>query len=162
MAENVFVPTDAPREEKYTTIRPQIKALVTGEPDLYANLSNVVAVLKEVFDFFWVGFYLMKDGELVVGPYQGPLACSRIAIGRGVCGTVAERKETLVVPNVDEFPGHIACSSSSKSEVVVPLLKNGEVVGVLDVDSAELDDFDEVDARQLEAMMAEVVEICWG
>ena len=161
MAENVFVPTEASKLEKYTTIRPQIKALVTDEPDLYANLSNVVAVLKEVFGFFWVGFYLMKDGELVVGPYQGPLACSRIKIGRGVCGTSADRKETLVVPNVDEFPGHIACSSLSKSEVVVPLLRNGEVLGVLDVDSDQLNDFDQVDAEQLETMMAEVIATCW-
>ena len=162
MAENVFVPTEATKLEKYTTIRPQIKSLVTGEPDLVANLANVTAVLKEVFGFFWVGFYLMKEGELVLGPFQGPLACTRIELGRGVCGAAAERRETLVVPNVDEFPGHIACSSASRSEVVVPLMRDGVVLGVLDVDSDQLDDFDGVDAEQLEAMMAEVVEICWG
>lgn len=162
MAENVFVPTEATKLEKYTTIRPQIRSLITGEPDLVANLANVTAVLKEVFGFFWVGFYLMKEGELVLGPFQGPLACTRIELGRGVCGAAAERRETLVVPNVDEFPGHIACSSASRSEVVVPLLQDGVVLGVLDVDSDQLDDFDGVDAEQLEAMMAEVVEICWG
>ncbi len=161
MAENVFVPTEADKAEKYTTIRPQLRALVTGEPDLVANLANVAAVLKEVFGFFWVGFYLLKDGELVLGPFQGPLACTRIEIGRGVCGASAERMETILVPNVNEFPGHIACSSASLSEVVVPLIKGGTLLGVLDVDSDKLDDFDDVDAEQLEAMMAEIVEICW-
>ncbi len=162
MAENVFVPTEASKLEKYTTIRPQIRSLVTGEPDLVANLANVTAVLKEVFGFFWVGFYLMKGGDLVLGPFQGPLACTRIELGRGVCGAAAQRKETILVPNVDEFPGHIACSSASRSEVVVPLMRDGVVLGVLDVDSDQLDDFDGVDVEQLEAMMAEVVEICWG
>ncbi|MCL4113950.1 UNVERIFIED_CONTAM: hypothetical protein GTU68_065686 [Idotea baltica] len=162
MAENVSVSTGASKLEQYETIRPQIKALVTDEPDLVANLANVAAVLKEVFGYFWVGFYLMKEGELVLGPFQGPLACTRIAIGRGVCGAAAEQQKSFLVPDVNQFPGHIACSSASLSEVVIPILKNGEVLGVLDVDSDHLDDFDATDVEQLELMVADLVAICWA
>ncbi len=158
MAESVFVPTEATKSEKYEALAPQIRALLTDEPDLVANLANVTAVLKEVFGFFWVGFYLMKGEGLVLGPFQGPLACTRIAVGRGVCGAAVAEKKTLLVPDVNQFPGHIACSSASKSEVVVPLMKDGEVLGVLDVDSDLLDDFNEEDVIGLENLMAIVVE----
>lgn len=158
MAESVFVPDEALKSEKYAALAPQIRALLTDEPDRVANLANVTAVLKEVFGFFWVGFYLMKEGELVLGPFQGPLACTRIAVGRGVCGAVVAEKRTLLVPDVNQFPGHIACSSASKSEVVVPLMRGEEVLGVLDVDSDQLDDFDQDDVAGLEALMAIVVE----
>ena len=161
MAENVFVSREAGKGQKYAELLPQIKALLTGEPDLVANLANVTAVLKEVFGFFWVGFYLMKEGELVLGPFQGPLACTRIALGMGVCGTAAAEKRTVLVPDVDQFPGHIACSSASRSEVVVPLMLGGAVLGVLDVDSDQLDDFDADDVAGLEAIMAVVVQKCW-
>lgn len=161
MAENVYVPAEAGKQEMYETIQPQIRALVTGEPDLVANLANVTAVLKEVFGFFWVGFYLLKEGELVLGPFQGPLACTRIALGKGVCGTVATTQKSLVVPDVNQFPGHIACSGSSKSEVVVPILRDGELLGVLDVDSDQLNDFDETDRVNLEQVMETVVATCW-
>lgn len=161
MAENVFVSSKAPKAEKYSDLLPQIQALLMGEPDQVANLANVAAVLKEVFGFFWVGFYLMKEGELVLGPFQGPLACTRIPIGMGVCGTAAQKKATLTVPDVDVFPGHIACSSASRSEIVVPMLKGGEVLGVLDVDSEKLNDFDADDAAGLEAIVAVVVAACW-
>jgi len=158
MAESVFVPTEATKSEKYEALVPQIRALLTDEPDLVANLANVTAVLKEVFGFFWVGFYLMKGEGLVLGPFQGPLACTRIAVGRGVCGSAVAEKKTLLVPDVNQFPGHIACSSASKSEVVVPLMKDGEVLGVLDVDSDLLDDFNEEDVTGLENLMDIVVE----
>lgn len=161
MAENIFVNPEAAKAERYVELEPQIRALLTDEPDLVANLANVAAVLREVFGFFWVGFYLMKEGELVLGPFQGPLACTRIALGRGVCGTAALRAQTILVPDVEQFPGHIACSSASRSEVVVPLLKEGTVLGVLDVDSDRLDDFDAQDVAGLEALMAIVVEKCW-
>ncbi|MGE7775482.1 GAF domain-containing protein [Chitinophaga sp. NPDC101104] len=138
------------KAEQYEALLPQIKALITGEPDLTANLANISAALKEQFGWLWVGFYLVKDGELVLGPFQGPVACTRIRKGRGVCGAAWERAETLVVPDVEAFPGHIACSSLSRSEIIVPLLVNGEVKGVLDVDSVDLDTFDETDKRYLE------------
>lgn len=137
------------KAEKYASLIPQIKALVGGESDWIANLANVSAALKESFGFFWVGFYLRKENELVLGPFQGPIACTRIQKGKGVCGSSWEQKTTLVVPNVDEFPGHIACSSLSKSEIVVPLIHNNEVIGVLDVDSDQLNDFDAIDERYL-------------
>jgi L-methionine (R)-S-oxide reductase len=142
------------KEERYRSLLPQIKALTEGETDLVANLANVAAALKEQFGWFWVGFYLVKDGELVVGPFQGPVACTRIRKGRGVCGTSWEQERTLIVPDVEAFPGHIACSSLSRSEIVVPVFHKGVVVGVLDVDSAELNDFDEEDRRWLEEMVA--------
>ena len=137
------------KEEIYSSLLPQIKALIGNEPDLTANLANVAAALKEAFQFFWVGFYLVKGNELVLGPFQGPVACTRIQLGRGVCGKSWEDKETILVPDVDAFPGHIACSSLSKSEIVVPLFKNNKVVAVLDVDSQKLNDFDEVDKLYL-------------
>ncbi|TCV15144.1 GAF domain-containing protein [Sphingobacterium alimentarium] len=141
------------REEQYKSLVPQIKALLTGEEDLIANLANISAALKEQFNFFWVGFYLVKDNELVLGPFQGPVACTRIAYKRGVCGTAWAKEETLIVPNVDEFPGHIACSSQSKSEIVLPLYINNKIAGVLDVDSELLDNFSEIDKKYLEEIL---------
>ena len=133
----------------YDSLIPQIKALIGDETDLVANLANVAAAIKQTFGFFWVGFYLVKDDELVLGPFQGPIACTRIALGKGVCGASWEREETIVVDDVDAFPGHIACSSLSKSEIVVPVTKNGNVVAVLDIDSDTLSTFDETDAHYL-------------
>ena len=150
----------------YQSLIPQIKALLDGEPDLIANLANVSAALKEQFGWLWVGFYLVKpdsksfgsaqdeETELVLGPFQGPVACTRIKKGRGVCGAAWQNAATLIVADVEKFPGHIACSSLSKSEIVVPLIKNGEVIGVLDVDSNELDQFDETDKKYLEEIVA--------
>ena len=138
------------KEEKYKTLLPQIESLTTGEEDLIANLANVSSALKEVFDFFWVGFYWVKNNQLILGPFQGTVACTRIAYGKGVCGTAWKERKTLLVPNVDEFPGHIACSSVSKSEIVVPIFSQDEVVGVLDIDSDVLNDFDAIDQKYLE------------
>ena len=138
------------KEEVYKELLPQIKALIEDEEDLIANLSNTVAVLKETFGFFWVGFYFVKGDDLVLGPFQGPIACTRIRYGRGVCGTAWKELKTQIVADVDAFPGHIACSSLSRSEIVVPLIKNGTIWGVLDVDSAELNTFDETDKKHLE------------
>ena len=150
MAEDLFI-ENGNKEEKYRTLLPQLKSLIADEDDLIANLANISAALKETFRFFWVGFYLVKGEQLVLGPFQGPIACTRIKKGRGVCGTAWAKAETLVVPDVDAFPGHIACSSLSRSEIVVPLVgANGEVWGVLDVDSENLDSFDSADARFLE------------
>ncbi|MCO6359778.1 GAF domain-containing protein [Roseivirga pacifica] len=153
MAEELIVSNTATKEEKYQSLIPQIEALVTGEPDLTANLANIAAALKYGMDFFWVGFYLVKDDELVLGPFQGPIACTRIRKGKGVCGTSWERAETVLVENVDEFPGHIACSSDSKSEIVLPAMKDGEVALILDVDSDRLSDFDATDQQYLEQLM---------
>ena len=153
MAETLFVPEAATKAEKYEAALPQIEALITGEPDLYANLSNIAAALKEVFDFFWVGFYLVKEEQLVLGPFQGPIACTRINFGKGVCGTAWKEKQTQLVPDVEAFPGHIACSSASKSEIVVPVFKGEEVAMVLDVDSDQLNDFDQTDQEYLEKLM---------
>jgi GAF domain-containing protein len=144
------------KEEQYQELIPQIKALMEGESDLIANLGNICAALKEQFDWLWVGFYLVKDDELVLGPFQGPVACTRIKMGRGVCGTVWQEKKTYIVPNVEEFPGHIACSSVSKSEIVIPVFRGEEVVGVLDIDSAELSSFDTVDQRYLEELVSTI------
>lgn len=152
MAENLKVAAGT-KEEQFLGLMPQIKALLEGERDLVANMANFVAALKEQFNFFWVGFYLVKEDELVLGPFQGPIACTRIRKGRGVCGTAWEKAETIVVPDVEKFPGHIACSSLSKSEIVVPVFKEGSVIAVLDVDSSELESFDEIDQRYLEAMV---------
>ena len=149
MAEDFYI-SKGTKEDKYLILLPQINGLLTGEEDLIANLANVSAALKETFGFFWVGFYLVKGEELVLGPFQGPIACTRIRKGRGVCGTAWAKGGTLVVPDVDAFPGHIACSSLSRSEIVVPLIReNGEVWGVLDIDSENLNNFDETDARFL-------------
>ncbi|WP_422355797.1 GAF domain-containing protein [Roseivirga pacifica] len=153
MAEELIVSNTATKEEKYQSLIPQIEALVTGEPDLTANLANIAAALKYGMDFFWVGFYLVKDDELVLGPFQGPIACTRIRKGKGVCGTSWEKAETVLVENVDEFPGHIACSSDSKSEIVLPAMKDGEVALILDIDSDKLSDFDATDQQYLEQLM---------
>jgi L-methionine (R)-S-oxide reductase len=154
MAEDLAIVAGS-KAERYRSLLPQIKALTEGETDLVANLANVAAALKEQFGWLWVGFYLVKDGELVVGPFQGPVACTRIRKGKGVCGASWEQARTLIVPDVEAFPGHIACSSLSRSEIVVPLFHRGEVVGVLDADSVELNDFDEEDRRWLEEMVRE-------
>jgi GAF domain-containing protein len=153
MAETLFLPQSGSKEEIYQALLPQVEALISGEQDLVANLANIAAALREAFGFFWVGFYVVSGQELVLGPFQGPIACTRIAYGRGVCGTAWKEKKTQLVPDVEAFPGHIACSSASKSEIVVPAFKNGEVFLVLDVDSDKLDDFDAVDQRYLEALM---------
>lgn len=151
MAETLHIPKTANRQSIYESLIPQIATLVEGEPDLVANLANIAAALKEAFGFFWVGFYLKKDNQLVLGPFQGPIACTRIAFGKGVCGAAYTRQETILVPDVEQFPGHIACSSASKSEVVVPVFdRDGNVSMVLDVDSDQLDDFSEVDVKGLE------------
>ena len=139
---------------KYQSLIPQIKGLLQGETDLIANMANVCAALKEQFGWFWVGFYLVKQDELVLGPFQGPVACTRIQKGRGVCGTSWAQVKTLIVTNVEEFPGHIACSSLSKSEIVIPIIKNREVIGVFDVDSEFLNQFDEIDQKGLEEILA--------
>lgn len=151
------------KTEIYQSLIPQIKGLLDGEPDLIANLANVAAALKEQFNWLWVGFYLVKpsgkagdDNELVLGPFQGPVACTRIKKGRGVCGTAWQNALTIIVPDVEKFPGHIACSSLSRSEIVVPLFKNNEVVGVLDIDSELTDQFDETDKAFLEEIVREI------
>ena len=149
MAEDLCI-SNGSKEEKYRTLLPQIKCLIADENDLIANLANVAAALKQTFGFFWVGFYLVKEDELVLGPFQGPIACTRIRLGKGVCGTAWKEARTLIVPDVEQFPGHIACSADSKSEIVVPILQQSEVIGVLDIDSDELDSFDTIDARYLE------------
>lgn len=138
----------------YETLLPQIASLIGNETNLIANMANVAAALKQTFDFFWVGFYRVIDGQLVLAPFQGPIACTRIRFGKGVCGTAWERKETLIVPDVDAFPGHIACNSASRSEIVIPLLSKNEVVGVLDIDSDQLNSFDETDQVFLEQIVS--------
>ncbi|CAN5361373.1 GAF domain-containing protein [soil metagenome] len=154
MAESIAIPVEADRRSLYGAIAPQIGALVTGETDLIANLANIAAVLKEVFGFFWVGFYLKKDDQLVLGPFQGPLACTRIDFGQGVCGHAYSTGKTTIVPDVDAFPGHIACSSSARSEIVVPIFDGaGGILGVLDVDSDKLNDFSDVDAEGLNSIV---------
>jgi L-methionine (R)-S-oxide reductase len=155
MAEDLLI-LEGTKEEQYQSLIPQIKAIIEGEPDLVANLANVSASLKQQFNWLWAGFYIVKNNELVLGPFQGPIACTRIKKGRGVCGTAWEKTTTLIVPDVEKFPGHIACSSASKSEIVVPIFKNNEVVAVLDVDSEELNQFDETDRRYLE-QIAELI-----
>ena len=152
MAEDLSISTGT-KQEQYETLMPQIKGLLDGETDLVANLANVAAALKEQFGWFWVGFYLVKNEVLVLGPFQGPVACTRIKKGRGVCGSSWAQAQTLIVPDVEKFPGHIACSSLSKSEIVVPIIRNGEVLGVLDVDSEELDQFDQQDQKYLEQII---------
>ncbi len=154
MAEDLKTLDNVSKKEQYESLIPQIKALLEGETDQVANLANTAAALKEQFKWFWVGFYLVKNDELVLGPFQGPVACTRIRKGKGVCGTSWEQEKTLIVPDVEAFPGHIACSSLSRSEIVVPLFSQGQVSGVLDVDSAELDEFDETDRVYLEQIVA--------
>lgn len=156
MAETLSLPATSNRSVIYEILVPQIAALVEGETDLIANLANIVAALRQGFDFFWIGFYLKKDNHLVLGPFQGPIACTRINFDKGVCGACYSRREIIIVPDVELFPGHIACSSASKSEIVLPVFApNGEVTMVLDVDSNQLRDFSEIDAKGLR----EVVKI---
>ena len=150
MAENLIIPETDNKEEKYKALIPQIEALIGREKDLIANLANTAAALHQTFGFFWVGFYLVKNDELVLSPFQGPIACTRIKRGKGVCGLAWEKAETIIVPDVEQFPGHIACNSDSKSEIVVPLISQGIVIGVLDIDSNRLNDFDETDKKYLE------------
>lgn len=152
MAEDLIIATGS-RAEQYQSLIPQIKALIEGEPNLVANLANVSAALKEQFGWFWVGFYIVNENELVVGPFQGPVACTRIRKGRGVCGASWEKAQTIIVPDVEKFPGHIACSSISRSEIVVPVIRNGEVMGVLDADSEAYSQFDTTDQQYLEKIV---------
>ena len=153
MSEEIKISENLTKAERYEQLLPQIKALIAEETDIIANLANICAVLKyNMPGFFWIGFYLLKGNELVLGPYQGPVACTRIQMGKGVCGAAALRRETVIVPDVDKFPGHIACSSLSRSEIVIPLLKENEVWGVLDVDSDSLNMFDEIDKKYLEEL----------
>lgn len=153
MAESLTISPSASKETRYRELIPQIEGLIGAETDTVANLANIAAALKQTFGFFWVGFYVVRNNELVLGPFQGPIACTRIGFGKGVCGASWKEKKVLIVPNVDEFPGHIACSSDSKSEIVLPAFKNNEVALVLDVDSDSLDDFDETDSYYLGEVM---------
>ena len=158
MAEDLIIPKGS-RAEQYEALFPQIQSLVAGENDLTANLANIAAAIKEVFGFFWVGFYLVKDNQLVLGPFQGPVACTRIPFHKGVCGHAYTIAETVIVPDVEEFPGHIACASASKSEIVLPVKNQaGEVTMVLDVDSDLLNDFSEVDQKGLEKILGLISE----
>lgn len=158
MAENLVLSDNTDRSRQYADLLPQLKGLVSDEPDRIANLANLAAALRQAFGFFWVGFYLVKGDELVLGPFQGDIACTRIAYGKGVCGAAWAEETSQWVPNVDDFPDHIACSSLSRSEVVVPILADDEVVAVLDVDSDKLDDFTEADVEGLQA----VAQLCAG
>lgn len=153
MSENLIIKGDS-KKELYENLLPQIKALVEDENDMIANMANVAACLKDTFNFWWVGFYRVINDELVLGPFQGPLACTRIRKGKGVCGTAWQRAETVIVPDVDEFPGHIACSSLTKSEIVVPVFKDGKIIAVLDIDSERTANFDDVDKEFLEKLVA--------
>lgn len=147
------------KEENYKNLLPQIEALVLSEKDLIANLANISAALKSAFNWWWVGFYLVKQNELILGPFQGPVACTRIGIGRGVCGSAWQQAQTIIVADVEKFPGHIACSSASKSEIVVPIIINEKVIGVLDVDSELLNHFDEIDQFYLEKLIKNITSI---
>lgn len=153
MAED-FKAASGKKDEQYQHVLQAIGAVLAGETDLIANLANVAAILKHQFNWWWVGFYLVKGSDLVLGPFQGPLACTRIPKGKGVCGTAWDRGETIIVPDVDQFPGHIACSSRSKSEIVVPVIRNGQVVAVLDADSEHLNYFDDTDRRGIEEVLS--------
>jgi L-methionine (R)-S-oxide reductase len=150
VAESFHLDQHLSKEEKYRSLLPQVEALISAETDLIANVSNLMAALKYGMGFFWVGVYLVKEGQLVLGPFQGPVACTRIPFSKGVCGACYTRRETILVPDVEQFPGHIACSSDSRSEIVVPVFKKGDVAMVLDVDSDRLNDFDETDQQYLE------------
>ena len=154
MAEDLTILKDVGKKEKYESLLPQIEGLVFGEDNLIANLANIAAALKEGLGFFWVGFYLVDtEDELILGPFQGPVACTRIKKGKGVCGTSWQDEKTLIVPDVDQFPGHIACASASKSEIVIPIKKSEKIIGVLDVDSDQIDDFDETDQFYLQKIL---------
>jgi L-methionine (R)-S-oxide reductase len=152
MAEDLTI-SRGTKAEQYRSLIPQIQGLLEGESDLIANLANISAALKEQFGWLWIGFYLVKDGELVVGPFQGPVACTRIRKGKGVCGTSWSEKKAIIVPDVEKFPGHIACSSLSRSEIVLPIIRSGRVVGVLDVDAVNLNEFDETDSVNLQKII---------
>ena len=152
MAEDLTI-TKGDKKTQYESLLPQIQGLLSGETNLIANLGNIAAALKEQFNWLWVGFYWIIEDELLLGPFQGPVACTRIKKGRGVCGTSWEKETTIIVDDVEKFPGHIACSSSSKSEIVLPVFKEGKILGVLDVDSSELAQFDEVDQLYLEKIL---------
>jgi L-methionine (R)-S-oxide reductase len=152
MAEDLLI-TKGTKEEQYESLLPQIKGLLEGETDLIANLANITGALKEQFNWLWIGFYLVKKDELVLGPFQGPVACTRIKKGKGVCGASWARSETLIVPDVEKFPGHIACSSLSKCEIVVPMIRDNKVVGVLDADSMDLNQYDNIDKKYLEQII---------
>jgi len=156
MAEELMIASSTDKKLKYETLVPQIEALIADEPDLIANLSNIAAALKQTFDFFWVGFYIVREDQLVLGPFQGPIACTRINFGKGVCGTSWKERRAIIVPDVDAFPGHIACNSASKSEIVLPAFKGKDVALVLDVDSDKLSDFDETDQHFLQLIMSAV------
>lgn len=156
MAEELIISSNQNKEQVYLALLPQIKALVTGESNLTANLANISAALKQTFNWWWVGFYWVENNELVLGPFQGPIACTRIKKGKGVCGTSWLNQQTIVVPDVEKFPGHIACSAASKSEIVVPIIKNNVVVGVLDCDSEHLNHYDETDRIYLE-LLGEII-----
>jgi L-methionine (R)-S-oxide reductase len=159
MAESLSI-SGTTKQERYESLLPQVKALVDGEQDVIANLSNIMSALKYGMNYFWVGVYMVKGGELVLGPFQGPVACTRIAFGKGVCGAAWERKQTIVVDDVDRFPGHIACSSASRSEIVIPAYDNkGEVMLVMDVDSDKLADFDDTDKKYLEQVVEVIVQV---
>lgn len=161
MAETLILPQTTDRRAIYESLMPQLAALIEDEPDVVANLANIAAALKEAFGFFWVGFYRKKEDQLVLGPFQGPIACTRVAFNKGVCGAAYTRKKTIVVPDVEQFPGHIACSSASKSEIVVPVFDQaGNVMMVLDVDSDRLDDFSEADVWGLEQMAGLITNLC--
>jgi len=163
MAESLAFSKTANRRTIYDEIVPQIEALISGETDLIANLANVAAILKEAFGFFWVGFYLKKDDQLVLGPFQGPLACTRIELDAGVCGHAYTTRQIVIVANVDEFPGHIACSSAARSEIVLPVFdRHGNIFGVLDVDSDKLNDFTETDADGLGRVVKTIERIIEG
>lgn len=154
MAEELIIPVGTDRKEVYEALLPQINGLIETESDLTANLANIAAALKEAFGFFWVGFYIAKEGQLVLGPFQGPIACTRILFHKGVCGASYSQQKTIIVPDVDQFPGHIACASASKSEIVLPVFhRNGTVAMVLDVDSDQLNDFSETDAEGLQSIL---------
>ncbi len=159
MSETLSIDINLSKTQIYEALVPQIKALINGETDTIANISNIVAALKQTFGFFWVGVYFVKDNELVLGPFQGPIACTRIKKGKGVCGTVWEKRQTIIVENVAEFPGHIACNSASKSEIVLPAFKNEEVFLVLDIDSDQLSEFDSTDRKYLEEVIAIIQEV---
>ena len=160
MAEVLVMAQGLTKEEKYKSLIPQIKSLLGNEPDMIANMANLSAALKQAFDFFWVGFYRVIGSELVLGPFQGPVACMRIRPGQGVCGTAWNEQKTLIVPDVDQFPGHIACNAASRSEIVIPVEnKEGNVVGVLDIDSSTLNAFDETDARYLNEMLQILADV---
>ena len=160
MAENLYIPENATKQEKYEALLPQIEALMAYESDLVANLANVSSALHQVFSWWWVGFYWIKENELVLAPFQGPIACTRIAFGKGVCGTAWKERKTQLVPDVEQFPGHIACSSATKSEIVVPIFnQNDEVMGVLDVDSERDDVLDEIDVFYLEKISKMITKI---